>query len=755
MRWRTSTAAMAMLAACSGGGSGNNNTTGPVTVTPVTTTVAVSLSSNALTTGGSATATATALDQNGAALGGRAVAWSSAASTIATVSAAGVVRAVGAGTTSIVATIDGKTGQAALTVSAPVAVATVTLTPNVAAATVGGTVSVVAATLDATGASLINRTIIWTSSDATVATVAPSATGYAATITAAATGTATITATSESKSATTTITVTSFAAGCTSATALQLAVGEVRALTSAQKAGLCLGQPAASEYVLIPFNNSTVAASSSAISVSSTGTFATTVTPLASFTRNFSIAPTGMTERLYAENATFEASFRERERRELTPLIAAAQRTARSNVRGFVSAGAPLHLTSIAATPAVGSMISLNANLQAASCAAKVLRRGRIVAVGVKSIIIVVDSLAPAGGYTDVEMTNFGTTFDTLVFPLDTLNFGAPTDIDSNGRVAIFFTPEVNKLTIGAGYVGGLQNSRDLYPLAQCAGSNEGEMFYMPVPDLTSSNPGYNNKTKLGSTVIATLMHEFQHLINGGRRIYVNNASNNASALEEVWLNEGLSHIAEELIYLHVSGQSTRTNIGLAALRASQAQLDAYNTYQSQNFGRLKTYLVATEANSPYSLFDGLEMRGAIWELLRYSADRKAGNDRTLWYNLVNTSIAGQANFNAVMGDITTLTRDWAVAQFLDDGATGNGQSIYLYPSWNFRSIFPALGTNGSWPLVTRPLVSPATLNVTLVGGGASYLRFRVAAGTPATIAATSAGLPLPANVDFILVRTQ
>lgn len=748
MRWRILAAVMVVLGACSGGGS--NGGTGPTPVTLVTTTVSVSLSSSALMTGGSVTATATALDQNGATLGGRTVTWSSTASAVATVSAAGVVQAVGAGTALIVATIDGKTGQAALSVTAPAPVATVTLTPNTASLTVGGTASFVAATLDAAGAPLTARVVMWASSNTAVATVTPSATGYAATATAVGAGTATITATSEGKSATAAITATTFASGCTPAASLKLAVGEARTLTSTERAGLCLGQTTASEYVLIPFNNSTVAASTTSISVSSTGTFATTITPLASFSRSVALTPVGRAERLAAENSAFEGGFRERERRELTPFIAAAQRTARNSARGFVSPGAPLYLTNVAATPAVGSMISLNANLQAASCAAKVLRRGRVVSVGAKSIIVV-DSLAPTGGYTDAEMTNFGTTFDTLVFPLDTLNFGAPTDIDNNGRVAIFFTPEVNRLTIGAGYVGGLQNTRDLFPLAQCAGSNEGEMFYMPVPDPTSSNAGYNNKTTLGGTVVATLMHEFQHLINGGRRIYVNNSA----SFEEVWLNEGLSHIAEELIYLRVSGLTTRSNIDLAALRASQAQINAFNSYAAQNFGRLKTYLIATETNSPYSLVDGLEMRGAIWQLLRYAADRKAGTDRTLWFNLVNTAIAGQANFNAVMGDITTLTRDWSVAQFLDDGATGNSQSIYMNPSWNFRSIFPALGTSGSWPLAARPLVAPTALTLNLVGGGAAYLRFRVAAGAPATLAATSAGQPLPANIDFILVRTQ
>ena len=751
MRRRICVAVFVALGACSGGGSnGTTSPTTPVVVTPVTATVSVSLSSSALATGSSATATAIALDQNGAALSGRTVTWSSSATTVATVSSAGLVQAVGAGTSSIIATIDGKSGQATVTVSVPAPVASVTLTPATATITVGGAVSLVAATLDAAGSALANRTVTWSSNNAAIASVSPSATGYAAGVTGVASGTATITATSEGKIATATITVTTFAANCTPTSALQLAIGEARLLSSSQKAGLCLGQSAASEYVLIPFNTSTDAASASAVSVASTGTLATTVTPLVSFSGSGMIALPEVTERLYAAHAAFEAGFRERERRELTPLIAAAQRTARNSARGFVSPDAPLHLTGVASTPSVGSIISLNANLQAASCAAKVLRPGRVVSVGTKSIVVV-DTLAPANGYTDAEMTNFGTAFDTLVFPLDTLNFGAPTDIDGNGKVAIFFTPEVNKLTIGAGYVGGLQNSRDLLPLSQCPGSNAGEMFYMPVPDPTSSNAGYNNKTTLGNSVVGTLMHEFQHLINGGRRIYVNNAT----SFEEVWLNEGLSHIAEELIYQRVSGQSSRSNIDLTALRASQAQISAYNTYQSQNFGRLRTYLIATESFSPYSLVDGLEMRGAIWQLLRYAADRKAGADRTLWFNLANSANAGQVNFNAVMGDITTLTRDWAVAQFLDDGGSGNNQSIYSFPSWNFRSIFPALGSAGTWPLMTRPLVSPTPLTFTLVGGGAAYLRFRVAAGAPATLAATSGSQPLPANVDFILVRTQ
>ena len=70
-------------------------------------------------------------------------------------------------------------------------------------------------------------------------------------------------------------------------------------------------------------------------------------------------------------------------------------------------------------------------------------------------------------------------------YGLDTLNFGTPTDIDANGRVGIFFTTGVNKIPnpIGGGFIAGLFAGRDLFPIGSCVASNEGEMFYLPVPD--------------------------------------------------------------------------------------------------------------------------------------------------------------------------------------------------------------------------------------------------------------------------------
>jgi len=84
---------------------------------------------------------------------------------------------------------------------------------------------------------------------------------------------------------------------------------------------------------------------------------------------------------------------------------------------------------------------------------------------------------------------------------------------------------------------------------------------------------------------------------------------------------------------------------------------------------------------------------------------------------------------------------------------SGSIAADYTHPSWNFRSLIPALN-GGKYPLLTRALLS-APVTVTLNGGGAAYLRFSVAANLSAIIGATSSGQPVPSAVDFILVRTQ
>jgi hypothetical protein len=538
--------------------------------------------------------------------------------------------------------------------------------------------------------------------------------------------------------------------GCSAATAIQMSVGTVRTLTADEKASLCVGGGGAtSEYVLIPFNSTNVAASSIQFQVAGTNTTAIQPGGLASLQVPM---PDGSTLKAQPVQKSFEWAFRERERRDLASVLDSWKARTRSAPAKTVNPGntQARFLTGIPSTPVVGTTVQINANLTGNSCSsAKVLTNALVIAV-LPHTIVLSDNNSPTGGYTSAEMTSFGQSFDTLGYALDVANFGAPSDMDGNGRVAILFTPTVNAIPAPPGAtVGGLFAARDLFPVSSCVASNEGEMFYMPVPDPNQTiNGNYTNKANLAKGVLSILGHEFQHLINAGRRLYVNSAP----SFEEVWLNEGLSHIAEELLYYRISGNSPRTNINLAVLQSSQAQLDAVNTYQIQNLSRLMSYMQSPEINSPFSQVDGLEMRGSIWELLRYSADRKGGVEQTTWSALVNTTLSGQANFNAVFGNIITNTRDWAVAQYVDDAGFALTANL-TNPSWNFRSILPAIN-GGTFPLLTHAVLS-SPVSVTLNGGGAAYLRFGAAATVPAGIAATSAGVAVPAAVDFMLVRTR
>ncbi|MEQ1692967.1 MAG: Ig-like domain-containing protein, partial [Gemmatimonas sp.] len=88
-----------------------------LTVVPVPiATVAVNLVSSSIIVGQTTQASAVARDSIGGVLTGRLVAWSSSNSAVATVSVTGVVTAIAVGTANIIATSEGKTGQALVSV---------------------------------------------------------------------------------------------------------------------------------------------------------------------------------------------------------------------------------------------------------------------------------------------------------------------------------------------------------------------------------------------------------------------------------------------------------------------------------------------------------------------------------------------------------------------------------------------------------------------------------------------------------------
>jgi hypothetical protein len=440
-------------------------------------------------------------------------------------------------------------------------------------------------------------------------------------------------------------------------------------------------------------------------------------------------------------------------RRELTPKMRAARQWVQHRTASFAT---------IPSNPAIGSLVTLNAQ-GLFSCTNPITVTARVAAVS-NLAIVVADTGNPIGGFTDAEYLSIATTFDTLISPLDIANFGAPADVDKNGKTIIFFTKEVNKLTPrgSGGFIGGFFFERDLLPkdstatLPGCATSNVGEIYYSLVPDPTGRFSDIRNKADVLDDTPGTLAHEFQHLINADRRIYINNAKD----FEDTWLNEGLSHIAEELLYYHVAKLSPRQNINTATIRANQpASVVAFEKYQGQNTGRYEVFLGKPNETSVYSDNDSLETRGATWSLLRYLADRHGATDATFWFQLVNSDTSGQTNLRQVIGaDYLTQIRDWATSVFADD-ITGQTNPLYSQPSWNYRDIFPSLvdANNNSlrFPLKVFPLSDAGPVNVSVFAGGAAYLRFFVPAGGSGSIDWSSGGLPVSPLVQFTVVRSR
>jgi uncharacterized protein YjdB len=613
--------------------------------------------------------------------------------------------------------------------------------------TVGGTVQLSAAVLDAAGNALTDRVVSWLSMQP--AAVSVDANGLARGESA---GSATIQASAEGKLATVELTV--VPAG------ISLAVGESRTFTASEAATIEIsGGSTGAEFVMVPFHGSLTATATVALEMNATNVIAVSGPPLphvAPATPGVLSVTSRGSFQANAGAARFDAELRRLERDMFARRMPAA-RTART-LRASASASGS---GSLAAVPLVGDQVSYNTSRT--SCTNATMRAGTVVAVTTRAVVVA-DNANPAGGFTSDEYASIGQEFDNLVHPVVTSNFGTAADIDANdGRSVVFYTRAVNELTPAGSeaVVGGFFHPRDLFPKTAtdpsnaCSTSNEAEMFYMLVPDPAGEvNGNVRSKASVRRGTVGVLAHEYQHLINASRRLFVNNAP----AFEEVWLNEGLSHIAEELMFYHASGLSPRQNINLTTLRSSQTILDAVNAYQVSNFGRLIEYLEDPEARSPYANDDELATRGATWQLLRYAADRSSTAQQTLWFNLANSRTAGVANFTAVFGGgFIPLVRDWATAQYADDAVAQTAATLQ-HPSWNFRSIIPALINNTSpppYPLKTRTLVAGTSLSLTLGGGSAAYLRFGVGASTTGKISPTSSGGALPAAVSVAVVRTK
>jgi len=165
---------VAFVTALALGCTGDSATTPSPPPEPVVTAVSLSASSLSFSSlGETAQLSATVTDQNGSAMTGQPITWTSNSSTIATVSSSGLVTAAGNGTATVTASVAGRSATVSVQVS-QVAQSISLSTDSLLFTAIGDTVRLVAEVRDARSNLIADAEVTWVSSDTTAASVSQS-----------------------------------------------------------------------------------------------------------------------------------------------------------------------------------------------------------------------------------------------------------------------------------------------------------------------------------------------------------------------------------------------------------------------------------------------------------------------------------------------------------------------------------------------------------------------------------------------------
>lgn len=406
-----------------------------------------------------------------------------------------------------------------------------------------------------------------------------------------------------------------------------------------------------------------------------------------------------------------------------------------------------------------------------ASCTERDSVRARVRTVSETAVIY--EDLEAEGSFAPAQYDSLAAVFDTVNFPTDTTYFGAPRDLDGNGRIVLLFTAAVNALTPGSydgGFVAGYFCPTDLLAPGQTDGpTNEAEIFYLVVPDPTGELNGGGGSLSASAVrrfIQGTIAHELQHLIN---------AQVGGGATQDVWINEGLSHLAEEVNGHAATGLEPGSGIGSGELTADR---QAFNQYYRLPLLYLGDYLRAPSAGTGmlHDLDPGapgtFRLRGAAWSFLRYLMDRleEPETEFRLTRELIRSGRSDARDGVTETAGIPfrDLAADWAgtLAVADRDDLAGPPRPELGLPSYRLREIYENVlavrepGTAG-YPLAPSALAlgSDQRLSTELFAGAALYVRLSASepAGETDLRLAGALGANLSGELEprLLIVRTK
>ncbi len=288
-----------------------------------------------------------------------------------------------------------------------------------------------------------------------------------------------------------------------------------------------------------------------------------------------------------------------------------------------------------------------------------------------------------ANGYlSDADIIALGNAMETY-YKTMTDTFGNFSDVDATGKFNYLFTPVVNSLGGSSGIVTGFWYAVDLYPGLTC--SNGTDIAYISIPDPTGTFGVAISQAFYKSNFWATIPHELQHDINYNEKVFVYGGSSS----DPGWMNEGLSHNAEQIINFNT--------------------ISSLYTYNPENPSRVDLGL----ATNPVASFTGgtsLSQRGMSYLYLQYLAEQYGSS---VFHAMINTSVTG---LDAIE-DATGVASSSSVADFFSavylSNLGLNSSSRYNFSAIDLRATQDDnRGTVLDGPLVTNLASLPRSASI-------------------------------------------
>jgi hypothetical protein len=327
---------------------------------------------------------------------------------------------------------------------------------------------------------------------------------------------------------------------------------------------------------------------------------------------------------------------------------------------------------------------------------------GRAVFIGDYIVILedtatTVNGEPTLAGQMDGYYEQLGAEIEGTIWPIVT-KFGDPLvmddRLDDNGRVFLFFTPQMNLLQ-GGDLLGAVVNC-DFFPRAQLASSNVGEILYAQVPLNPDPTTAEGTRDRWYHEIRTVVAHELKHVVAFAERLVRNLPG------EELWLEEATARIAEELYARTYTGNIQGGNAVYASglqceVRYGEITPGCEGAPRAMvpHFEALWSFLDAPATHSPLggNATGDRSFYGSGWALTRWVLDQSATPENALLRDLTVSSATGLANLETRAGSTwNEMQGRWAAALMTDDRAGMTPPAAPLdFPSWNLADVYAGL----------------------------------------------------------------